>query len=237
MRELRAVDLMIEREEETLRTRVQQRLRDAIIDGFLPPGHKLIERELTEQTGVSRSIVREALAHLEARGLVERVAFKGFIVARIGPRTVREIYELRAALEGLAVELFTRNAKDSDLQVLREADEVLQRALKEGVMADIRKATTSYYDSILAGADNIELRKALEPYRDRIFMMRNRSISFPERRVASAREMRDLSDALLRRNSAGAVAISRAHVFAAMDAVLRRIAEEEAAQSVGESGT
>jgi DNA-binding GntR family transcriptional regulator len=216
-------DLKIERPDETLRSRVQAKLRDSILDGYFRPGEKLIERELTELTGVSRSILREALVHLEAHGLIERVSFKGFVVARVGPEKVREIYELRSALEAFTAELFTVRASANDRAALKAAGEALQEALAGGDLRHIRNATTRYYDVFFSGAGNSELRRALEPVSDRIFHLRTQSIADPARRTVSAAEMRALTEALLSGDSAAAGEASRRHVEAACEAILARL--------------
>ena len=216
-------DLRIDRPDETLRSRVQAKLRDSILDGYFRPGEKLIERELTELTGVSRSILREALVHLEARGLIERVSFKGFVVARIGPEKVRDVYELRSALEAFTAALFTKRASESARVALRDAGEALQEALAGGDLGLIRNATTRYYDIFFSGSGNTELRRALEPVSDRIFHLRTQSIADPARRTASAAEMRALTEALLSGDPVAAGEASRRHVKAACDAILARL--------------
>lgn len=227
MTEPKPINLMIEREDETLRVRVQQRLRDAIIDGHFQPGQKLIERELTTLTGVSRSIIREALAHLAARGLIEHIAFRGYIVSRLNTRAVREIYQLRGALEGLAAELFAQNASPADLEALKAALGHLKATLQSGDSAQVRQSTTEFYDVLLEGAGNLELESALAPYRERIFLLRGRSISRPERRSASALELEQICAALERRDGPAAAAATRRHVSAALDAVLHSLDEDD----------
>ena len=79
----------------TLRSRTQEYLRSAILDGDYSAGQKLIERELCELTGASRSILREALVNLEANGLIERQSYCGFTVSTLSVKKVVEIFELK----------------------------------------------------------------------------------------------------------------------------------------------
>ena len=87
-----------------LRTQVVEKLRQALIDGHFAPGVRLTERELCELLGVSRTLVREALRQLEAEGWVENVPYRGPTVAAISAEEARELYEIRAVLEGWAAQ-------------------------------------------------------------------------------------------------------------------------------------
>src|SRR5262245_22656466 len=92
-------ELRIARDLPTLRDLTTDKLREAIMTQRFKPGQHLVERDLCEQTGVSRSSVREALRHLEAEGLVERRGNRGLFVASITADEARQIYEVRAAIE------------------------------------------------------------------------------------------------------------------------------------------
>ena len=90
--------LRIVKERQTLQALTTQKLRDAILTGHFKPEQRLVERDLCEQTGVSRTSVREALRHLESEGLVERRPNEGIFVASVTLEEARQIYEVRAAL-------------------------------------------------------------------------------------------------------------------------------------------
>ncbi|MBE2212838.1 MAG: GntR family transcriptional regulator, partial [Opitutaceae bacterium] len=88
-----------------LREQVAERLRMAIATGKFPAGARLIERELCEMMGVSRTSLREALRELQADGLITLQPNKGLSVSTVTEETARSIYEVRAMLEGLAARL------------------------------------------------------------------------------------------------------------------------------------
>ncbi|MEI9803979.1 MAG: GntR family transcriptional regulator [Pseudolabrys sp.] len=98
-----------------LRTEIEIRLRSAITQGRFHAGERLIERELCEMLGVSRPSLREALRQLEAEELVTLVPNRGPVVSEIGIDEARDIYEIRATLEGLVARLFVRNASDAEV--------------------------------------------------------------------------------------------------------------------------
>ena len=82
---------------------VTNRLREAIVSGLLQPGDRLMQEELAERLGVSRMPVREALRRLEAEGLVVLQPYRGALVANLSSTELQELYELRIALETLAL--------------------------------------------------------------------------------------------------------------------------------------
>ena len=93
-------------------------IMEAIEAGVYKPGDRLVERDLCTQLGVSRTIVREVLRHLESEGLVANpVNNKGPMVARLELDEARQIYEIRAALEGMAARLSCIDADESSAAI------------------------------------------------------------------------------------------------------------------------
>ena len=95
-------DLRISETPKTLRALVLERMRAAILSFRFRPGERLRERDLCDQLGVSRSVVREVMRHLEAEGLVQTVPNRGMIVAKLDASQAAEIYEIRALVEACA---------------------------------------------------------------------------------------------------------------------------------------
>src|SRR5271156_6163978 len=110
----------IPKESAPLRRQVLDEIRQSIIAGRLEPGSRLVERKLIAMMGVSRTVIREALRQLESEGLVSVVPNKGPIVRELTLGEARDLYSIRAVLEGLAVRLFVESAKDRDIQRLEQ---------------------------------------------------------------------------------------------------------------------
>src|SRR5579863_5178279 len=102
--------LKVDRSAKTLRELTLAKLRGAIVRGYFRPGARLVEWTLCDELGISRTVVREVLRHLETEGLVEIVARQGPVVARLDPTQVAEIYELRGLLEANAARACAENA-------------------------------------------------------------------------------------------------------------------------------
>src|SRR5690606_26925418 len=103
-----------------LRELAYMEIRSAIVEGRLKPGDPMIETELTEQLGVSRTPLREALALLEHEGLIETIPYKGTFVAGIDRQTFEEILDLRMLLETRAIELAADKIPKEELLALRK---------------------------------------------------------------------------------------------------------------------
>lgn len=217
-----------DREDTTLRAQVQSVLRTAILDGKFIAGQKLVERELCELTGASRSILREALINLEASGLIERQSYRGFSVSQIGPRKVKEIFELRATLETLAAELFTERASEQEIEAVSDVLAELEECVANFDIQRMRAAKERYYDILFTGCRNVEIRRALENVIDRIHYLRSQLMTDSARRETSLIEMRRLTSALINRDQLAARAACLAHVMGARDAVLNQMAQAEA---------
>lgn len=216
-----------------LRARVENTVRGAIFDGIYPAGQKLVERELCELTGASRSILREALVSLEASGLILRESNRGYRVALLSARQVYEIFELRASLETLAAELFAERASDLEMDELKSLLDDLEACVASGDLTRMRLVKERYYELLFSGCRNREIRRALENIIDRVHYLRGRLMSDPERRRESLEEMRRLTAALLARDRLEARAASIAHLTAARDTVLEGMVRKEDLETPG----
>ena len=212
---------------ETLVESAYQWIREAILDGSIQPGAKLIERELTQTTGVSRSALREALASLDEKGLVQREPYRGYRVTNLTKKQVQDLYELREVVESQAAELFALRATDSDLEDLSVAFCNLKDNIFHQDMTVVRRAKVNYYSVIYAGCKNVELERALSNLIERIFYLRGRSLLAQSRRKKSLAEFKALTDALIRRDRKGAREITHQHLKAAKEAILSTSFSEE----------
>ncbi|HEX4092242.1 MAG TPA: GntR family transcriptional regulator [Trebonia sp.] len=205
-----AAVLRVERMPAPVRAQVLDNLRQAIIERQLKPGQRLIERELVELTGVSRTSVREALRELAAEGLVTTIPNKGTIVATVSAEEARQLYEIRSALEGLAGRLFVRNASQAQRNALVKSLRRIERLVAKG--APILSAKDDFYDVLFAGGGNDALRLIVAGLHARVSLLRSLSLSFPSRPVESLEELRAIVDAVLAGDAEGAARACSWHV-------------------------
>lgn len=216
--------LRVTRDQPTLREMVFDKLRHAIMSFQLLPGDRLVERDLCERLGVSRTSVREALRHLEAEGLVEHAGNRGPRVTVITLEDARDIYELRCVLESMAVQLFTQKANRRQMAELDLAWEQLKDTLSEGDTYTIINAVSNFYGVLYEGAGNRVAGQFLSQLQARINYLRATSMSQKERYRESFREMTRIVDAIKARDPIAAQEACVEHIKAAAKAALSALA-------------
>ncbi len=154
-----------------------------------------------------------------------RQSYRGYTVANLSIRSIHEIFELRAAVETLAIELFTERASDQELEDLQQAFDALERTMLTDDVEQIRNAKERFFAIVFSGCRNTEIRRALENVIDRISYLRSQLMSDPQRRQNSLREMRRLALALVERNRLEARHASIAHLDAARDALTQMLSD------------
>ncbi|MCF8104642.1 MAG: GntR family transcriptional regulator [Desulfohalobiaceae bacterium] len=118
-------------ERPTLMNQALKQIKGAIRDGRVKPGDRLIETELAKDMGISRFPIREALRQLEKEGLVQSVPFKGTSVARFSRKDIEDLYNLRGALEGLAVRTLVKNITAAEIKKLQTIVKAMIKAGEE----------------------------------------------------------------------------------------------------------
>ncbi|CAD6555152.1 GntR family transcriptional regulator [Paraburkholderia sabiae] len=212
---------------ETLRHQVENVLRQAIMSGRFAPGSRLIERELCETLGVSRTSVREALRKLEAEKLVRSVPHKGPIVAVMSQQEASELYALRGLLEGFAAHEFARLASDAAIAQFGEAAKELRVQATAQDQAGVLKAKTALYDVLLDNCGNALVKEVLNSLYSRVNLLRATSLMHPDRLPSSLREIDKLYKALKGRDADEAQELARLHVANAEKAAMRMLSEGE----------
>ena len=147
-----------------LRDSVFVRIRDAIIDGTLEPGERLVDGELSGWLGVSRTPIREALARLEAAGLVETKPGRYTMVSPIDPRTLADAQEVTAAMNELAVRTAVPILTDADLTGMRAANDTFAEALRNGDVVVAVVADDAFHRIPVDRAGNAAIRTVLDQY-------------------------------------------------------------------------
>lgn len=219
----------IEQPPATLRDIVQDRIRDAIIEGILPPGQRLVERPLCEQLGVSRTVIRETIRFLEAEGLVDTSSGRGPRVAMMTRDDARQIYEIRRVLETAAAETCARRITPARAQTLQSAFDNMARAQKTNAPADHLRAAAAFYAEIFEGAGHHIAWEIVQRLNGRISRLRMMTLSHANRTQPGLAHMEAICAAILSGAPEAARAAVTAHVTEAAaiaDHLLARETEE-----------
>jgi GntR family transcriptional regulator, trigonelline degradation regulator len=207
-----AGSLRIERTAKTLRALTLEKLRRAILTQHFKPGARLIERTLCAELGVSRTVVREALRHLEAEGLVESIPQQGPVVARVDTASAAQIYELRAVLEALAARASAELASEAELERMSQSLDRIEDGYAKSDLSAVLEATTAFYETMFLSGRKTIAWTFVQSLNARITTLRAFTISSGGRNLQGPVEMRRILDALKRRDAAAAETACLDHV-------------------------
>jgi len=140
-----------------LREVVCETLRDAIRKGVLKPGERLMEIQLAEELGVSRTPVREAIRKLELEGYVIMMPRRGTYVANLSIRDVNEVFEIRTSLDSLASGLAAERITDEELERLQRLLVMIGEYIEENNMEKIVETDTEFHDILYQASRNTRL--------------------------------------------------------------------------------
>lgn len=195
-----------------LRELVCENIRQAIIDGTFSPGERLMEIQLADEMGVSRTPVREAIRKLELEGFVVMIPRRGTYVADISIRDITEIYEIRTCLDVLSAGLAAERITDEELEALNRLLVEIGQYIAENNMEKIVEADTAFHDILYQASRNERLRSIINNLREQLTGIRGRSMSYPGRLVETMDEHRALVDSIATRDVERAQNAARVHI-------------------------
>ena len=219
-------------------------LEEAIVSGEIPPGSVLRQEHLSEQFGVSRTPVREALRRLTALGLVTFEPNRGVRVRELSLEEIREAFMVRAELESLATEIAARNMTDDDLTELERAERRFSRATRAlvemshdgrqdlAIARDWLQLNHSFHDVIYRAAD-VPLIERMAKAARRTFLVKSvwaTGDELDELYLKNDRQHRAIREAIAAQSPEGARVLAREHVLSS-GRLLEAILEKVAAQS------
>jgi DNA-binding GntR family transcriptional regulator len=190
-----------------------RRLRDAIQDGSLKPGQRLMEIEVAEWLNVSRTPVRDAIRRLEAEGMLAHEPRNGIVVATLDRQAVMELYAMREVLEGTAARLCARHA--SDMEVIELEQLVKRERESQGDYEALARHNRRFHEAVHRGAHNRYLEKSLYAVNDSMGLLGKSQMLMPHRARTALAEHTELMKAIKNRDGEAAEQAARRHVRAA----------------------
>lgn len=195
-----------------LRDVVFKTLRQAILRGEIKPGERLLEIHLANKLGVSRTPIREAIRKLELENLVIMIPRKGAVVAEITEKSLRDVLEVRRALEALAVKLACEKIQDSEIEELKVTAKEFEEALKTGDVTVFAEADVKFHDIIYRTTDNQRLIQLLYNLREQMYRYRVEYLKREDSHEVLLAEHQHIIQMLAERNEERAVEAVCAHI-------------------------
>ena len=210
-----------------LRDVVFNTLRQAILRGELKPGERLMEIQLANKLGVSRTPIREAIRKLELEGLVLMIPRKGAEVAEITEKNLRDVLEVRCALEELAVQLACDRMDEEGIKAMREASAEFRNTLDSDDITRIAQADVAFHDIIYAATDNHRLIQLLNNLREQMYRYRIEYLKKKECYPQLLEEHQTIIDSIESQDKDRATQITGQHIKNQAEAVVDTIREKE----------
>ena len=196
-----AADAVSEREDQSLHDEILTRLRDHIVEGNIPDGGRIPERQLCEMLGISRTPLREALKVLAAEGLIELLPNRGARVRQLSEHDLGELFDVMGGLEALAGRLACENITDAEIAEIERLHYEMYGFYLHRDMHGYFRANQSIHQKIVEASRNAALRTTYANFAGRIRRIRY-SANFARKRERWGEAMREheaILDALRRR--------------------------------------
>jgi DNA-binding GntR family transcriptional regulator len=204
-----------------LGTRAYRALSNGIVGGRIEPGTQLRPDTIAEQLEISTTPVREALYRLEGDGLLVKLPYQGWFVREFTEPEVRELYEMRAALECFSVRLACERISDDQVTALRKHQTVGESALKDGDMDAYRIYNRDLHAAIMDAARNAYLSSTMGQLTLQSQMLMARTIRLVGRPSRAIEEHQELIDLIAGRKAKDAQKLMERHILSALEDIVK----------------
>lgn len=205
----------------SLRAKVFYQLHNDILNGKYQNGDSLIETRLSEELGVSRTPIREAIRQLELEGLVQLIPNKGAIVVGVSKKDIEDIFKIRMLIEGLAAKWAAEKIELSEINELKEVLELEEFYTSKNDVDHLLKIDSEFHEIIYKACKSVPLMNILRNFHQYVKNVRNSSLSSIERAKEVLEEHRDIYKAIVDRDSEKAEKLATLHVKRATESVFK----------------
>jgi DNA-binding GntR family transcriptional regulator len=195
-----------------LRDVVFNTLRDAILTGKLQPGERLMENQLAEKLGVSRTPIREALRMLELEHLVALTPRKGAQVLDMTEKDINNVLEIRGVLEGLATSVACRKMSPEQLVNLKEKEQKMEQAWLDAELEKVADYDEQFHDIIFMATENDKLIQIYKNLRIQLYRYRMAHAKLESSKAAIISHHRSILWAIENRRSEEGTKVAQEHV-------------------------
>lgn len=209
-----------------LRDVVFNTLRKAILTGELKPGERLLEIHLANQLGVSRTPIREAIRKLELEGLVIMMPRRGAEVAQITEKGLRDVLEVRRALDALCAELACDRITEEEKQKLKGACDEFEKATATGDATIIAAADVALHDIIVEATRNQRLIQLINNLSEQMYRYRFEYIKDENQHNNLVEEHRMIYESIVRGDKEGAAKATKLHIDNQESSIIKQLRAE-----------
>ncbi len=209
---MQKIEMELDNKKYSLRGKVFEQLEEAILNGQLQPGDNLIETKLSQQFGVSRTPIREAIRQLELEGLVQFIPNKGAVVLGVTTQDIEDIYSIRMLIEGLAVRWTIDKITQEEIEELQESVELLEFYIHKKNVQHLEKFDSKFHDLIYDASKSRPLKHMLSMFNHYIQRSRASSLAIPGRAEEVLKEHKGILNAIIDRNSEKAEKLMYQHI-------------------------
>lgn len=206
-----------------LRDVVFNTLRQAILTGELKPGERLMEIHLANRLGVSRTPIREAIRKLELEGLVTMIPRRGAEVAQITEKSMKDVLEVRRAMDALCVELACDRISREDTEKLKKACENFEAAVETGDVKKIAQADVALHDIIVQATGNKRLIQLVNNLSEQMYRYRFEYIKDFSQHERLEEEHRIIYESIVKKDKETASQAARLHIDNQEIAIIKQI--------------
>ena len=214
----------------TIRELVYEEIKNHILSGYYRPGQRLIETNLAEELNVSRTPIRDALNRLEAEGLITSSPTRGLTVTKLSKDDIKDLYQARAVLEGLAAKLAALMATEEELRDFSnfiQKMELIYRKNKDAKnVKEIVTSNNQFHRIICQMSKNKVVFKMLADLENPITLVRSTSWVNDERKHETFLEHRSIAEAILGRDPEKAQKIAEQHIYNAWKSAEKALDKE-----------
>lgn len=210
-----------------LRDVVFKTLRKGILTGELKPGERLMEIHLANRLGVSRTPIREAIRKLELEGLVTMIPRRGAEVANITEKNLKDVLEVRRALESLAIELACERITEETKLELEERLKKVEDAVQTKDSSLIASADVAFHDTIVEASGNNRLIQLVNNLGEQMYRYRFEYIKDMSKHPQIMSEHKIMFQCIMDKDKAKAAQIVKVHIDNQEEAIMRKIKKEQ----------
>jgi DNA-binding GntR family transcriptional regulator len=212
---------------QTLREKILETIRDAILKGSLRPGERVSEPELAERFGISRTPIREAFRQLESEGYLEVIPRKGAVVASLSERDVIEFYAIKSILEGHAARIAAERMTERDLERLETINAKLQEIAAGGDIKGFFRVHNEFHELFIKASGNDKLIELINQLVLKFNRLRLASLAQPGRMDISVQEHRKIIEAFRRHDGEQADSLVRRTATIGAEVLIQSLAQEQ----------